>query len=450
MLECLRDSYDVVVASTGATESMLAAALARSGLSVLHVDESSVYGRRERTTRASVGASKVDVDPEVKLIYSRGALVDVLVESGAARYVDFRRVDALRVVDARRGDVVVPTSKALLFKSKAFSPREKRQLMRFLQQCREETLTKDFGAMKNELSNLDKGRALPRPQNLVVSSGAFANVEFFEDLLARELGSEYVRDVVRYGVCGLPNADPTRTLKIGLERMRDSMHALGRFGDTPYLVPTYGCGEIAQAFCRSAAVDGATYVLNAKVGASETAGSVALTFEGETREVRVNKCIVAPRDVLESSCVACVLSKPLHKSEERTVLLIPPGNVDDNPRVLSACARVAANGEPILVAPSSNVVDFILNAANRDNDEQEIRVVESVELTETFDAGFVFGDDVETIFVETNVDPTFDANVYEAKRIFALIVGEQKEFLPASAQERKRNEKEEAEEFDAL
>ena len=39
------------------------------------------------------------------------------------------------------------------------------------------------------------------------------------------------------------------------------LSALGRFGETAFISPLYGVGELSQSFCRMAAVHGAVYVL---------------------------------------------------------------------------------------------------------------------------------------------------------------------------------------------
>lgn len=36
----------------------------------------------------------------------------------------------------------------------------------------------------------------------------------------------------------------------GLKATQSFLHSLGRFGNTPFLYPVYGCGELPQAFCR--------------------------------------------------------------------------------------------------------------------------------------------------------------------------------------------------------
>lgn len=47
----------------------------------------------------------------------------------------------------------------------------------------------------------------------------------------------------------------------GIRRTRKFLQSLGRYGNTPFLFPMYGCGEIPQCFCRLCAVFGGVYCL---------------------------------------------------------------------------------------------------------------------------------------------------------------------------------------------
>ena len=49
--------------------------------------------------------------------------------------------------------------------------------------------------------------------------------------------------------------------KDGVEDLLLHVTALGRFGNTAFLTAMYGSGELSQAFCRSGAVYGSTYML---------------------------------------------------------------------------------------------------------------------------------------------------------------------------------------------
>lgn len=47
----------------------------------------------------------------------------------------------------------------------------------------------------------------------------------------------------------------------GVRRVKKFLQSLGRYGNTPFIFPMYGCGEIPQCFCRLSAVFGGIYCL---------------------------------------------------------------------------------------------------------------------------------------------------------------------------------------------
>ena len=61
-----------------------------------------------------------------------------------------------------------------------------------------------------------------------------------------------------------------------MQRIRRYLRSTGRYGPSPFLVGHYGgLGEIAQGFCRTAAVSGATYILGHNVSSVQTSGDGA-------------------------------------------------------------------------------------------------------------------------------------------------------------------------------
>jgi hypothetical protein len=139
--------FDVVVLGTGLVESIVAAAAARAGQRVLHLDATQFYGGeaaslpitqwsdwaaagaadgtiaqaalrpRERrmlirpTTRAHEAAPplpeavarlsrRFTLDAGPRFVLARGAMANLMVSSGVAGYMDFKAVDAAFVVDA--------------------------------------------------------------------------------------------------------------------------------------------------------------------------------------------------------------------------------------------------------------------------------------------------------------------------------------------------------------
>jgi RAB protein geranylgeranyltransferase component A len=64
--------------------------------------------------------------------------------------------------------------------------------------------------------------------------------------------------------------------------------SLGRFGNTPFLWPMYGSGELPQAFCRLCAVFGGVYYLDRPIEAFvvKDGGVVAIVTKGQRIECK--------------------------------------------------------------------------------------------------------------------------------------------------------------------
>ena len=97
----LAQSFDAVVVGTDVTQAVVAAALARIGRKVLHVDPEQVYGGSYATREASdlISAASGDdeagqerraamrgavVDSFLPVVFARGAAVNTLVSAGIA------------------------------------------------------------------------------------------------------------------------------------------------------------------------------------------------------------------------------------------------------------------------------------------------------------------------------------------------------------------------------
>ena len=211
----------------------------------------------------------------------------------------------------------VPCSKKDVFASQLLSPLDKRRLMKFLHLALdyagaavndEESILvssstngehKDVNDssvvdattgndVANELQTwneryLNQGRSLIRPQNKVVATTELQHLQTLCHQKQEEQKSflSYLQNnqqlksspslisLIRYALAldsnsnndaGATNSSIT-SVQEGMEQLCAHMFALGRFGTTAFLVPLYGSGELSQAFCRSAAVYGTTYLL---------------------------------------------------------------------------------------------------------------------------------------------------------------------------------------------
>ncbi|XP_034034118.1 rab proteins geranylgeranyltransferase component A 1 [Thalassophryne amazonica] len=169
-----------------------------------------------------------NIDLVSKLIFSRGSLVNLLIKSNVSRYAEFKNIT--RILTYHRGNIEqVPCSRADVFANRQLSVIEKRKLMRFLSSCVEEG---------------------PEQQ-------AFSGRPYLEFLRGQEL-SENLQHFLLHSIAMVTADTPT---EVGLASTRHFLHCLGHYGNTPFLFPVYGLGEIPQCFCRMCAVFGGIYCL---------------------------------------------------------------------------------------------------------------------------------------------------------------------------------------------
>ncbi|KAL8181020.1 UNVERIFIED_CONTAM: hypothetical protein K2H54_044159, partial [Gekko kuhli] len=164
---------------------------------------------------------RFNIDLTSKLLYSRGLLIDLLIKSNVSRYAEFKNVT--RILAFREGRVEqVPCSRADVFNSKQLSMVEKRMLMRFLTFCLDyEEHPDEYQAQKD--------------------------CKFSEYLKTQKL-TPNLQHFILHSIAMVSEADSC-TIE-GLKATQKFLQCLGRYGNTPFLFPLYGQGEIPQCFCR--------------------------------------------------------------------------------------------------------------------------------------------------------------------------------------------------------
>ncbi|XP_056587662.1 rab proteins geranylgeranyltransferase component A 1 [Triplophysa dalaica] len=178
---------------------------------------------------------RFNIDLVSKLMYSRGALVDLLIKSNVSRYAEFKNIG--RILTCRNEKVEqVPCSRADVFASKQLTVVEKRMLMKFLTFCL------DFEQHPEEYQDHSE-----KP---------------FRDFLKTKKLTENLQDFVLHSIAIVPQETLT---DVGLKATQHFLRCLGRYGNTPFLFPLYGLGEIPQCFCRMCAVFGGIYCLRHSV-----------------------------------------------------------------------------------------------------------------------------------------------------------------------------------------
>ncbi|XP_023586643.1 rab proteins geranylgeranyltransferase component A 2 [Trichechus manatus latirostris] len=194
--------------------------------------------KRKRITYSQIvkEGRRFNIDLVSKLLYSQGLLIDLLIKSNVSRYAEFKNVT--RILAFWEGKVEqVPCSRADVFNSKELTMVEKRMLMKFLTFCF------DYEQYPDEYE-------------------AFKQCSFSEYLKTKKL-TPSLQHFVLHSIA--MTSESSCTTVDGLKATKNFLRCLGRFGNTPFLFPLYGQGEIPQCFCRMCAVFGGIYCLRHKV-----------------------------------------------------------------------------------------------------------------------------------------------------------------------------------------
>ncbi|XP_019625090.1 PREDICTED: rab proteins geranylgeranyltransferase component A 2-like [Branchiostoma belcheri] len=174
---------------------------------------------------------RFNIDLSPKMLFGRGSLVELLITSNISRYCEFKAVS--RILTLLNGKLEqVPCSRADVFSSKFVTVLEKRMLMKFLTFCVEyEQHSEDYQGWEEK--------------------------PFSEYLQSRQLTPNLQHFI--FHAIAMATRDAT-TLE-GLKSTQRFLRSLGRYGNTPFLWPLYGPGELPQCFCRMCAVFAGIYCL---------------------------------------------------------------------------------------------------------------------------------------------------------------------------------------------
>lgn len=335
----LDEKYDFALLGTSLPLSILSAALARAGFSVLHIDDAEHYGGpwasltlkelaglREAHKGTRIEDGIVDIDLSFStgsegipanleavnrhfaislaptLLPCSGPTIDVLIRSKVASYCTFRLLQQTAVYsnEGRAKDSwplrTVPSSKEDIFKDKTLSLVDKRRLMKLLQQAAPKVPTE--GSTNGEDADPSKS----------ANSSAIDHLKGnFYDYLTSSDGpgfSARLASDVAYGVALC--ASPNESASTAMHRIQRHIVSVGRYGNSAYLVGQYGgAGEMAQCFSRASAVQGGTFVLAHKVKQLESIQNIA--EEEQPKDGIVPRWNIA-LDGIDGSCQAgCVI-----------------------------------------------------------------------------------------------------------------------------------------------
>lgn len=277
------------------------------------LEDNSDPPKRNRITYSQIvkEGRKFNIDLVSKLLYSQGLLIDLLIKSNVSRYAEFKNVT--RILAFREGKVEqVPCSRADIFNSKDLTMVEKRMLMKFLTFCL------DYEQHPDEYQ-------------------AFVQSSFSEYLKTKKL-TPNLQHFVLHSIAMMSDS-PCTTID-GLKATKNFLQCLGRFGNTPFLLPLYGQGEIPQCFCRMCAVFGGIYCLRHKVQClvvDKESGRCKAIIDHFGRRISAKYFIVEDSYLSEETCLnvqykqisraVLITDQSVLKAEsdqQISVLIVPP------------------------------------------------------------------------------------------------------------------------------
>ncbi|XP_052737862.1 rab proteins geranylgeranyltransferase component A 1 [Bicyclus anynana] len=262
---------------------------------------------------------KFNIDMTPKLLFARGPLVELLISSNIARYAEFRCVT--RVLTWMSDKLMpVPCSRADVFATEAVSIVEKRMLMKML--------TSIVGYNEEEMDNEFKDWTDKTFQEYLTHKGLTPNLIHY----------------VLYAIAGGTNAMPCLE---GVRECKKFLMSLGRYGNTPFLWPMYGSGELPQCFCRLCAVFGGVYCLNRPIDTVENKtvdDKKVVVIESKSKTLTCDHLVLGinegPKDLLSQehsdssdiSRAVFITNGTIMSSEKEplTLLRFPPLNEDNN------------------------------------------------------------------------------------------------------------------------
>ncbi|XP_069749506.1 rab proteins geranylgeranyltransferase component A 1 isoform X2 [Narcine bancroftii] len=178
---------------------------------------------------------KFNIDITSKFLYSRGSLVDLLIKSNVSRYAEFKNINRILLFQEEKVELV-PCSRADVFASKHLTMIEKRMLMKFLTFCLEyEQHPDEYLEFKDST---------------------------FSSFLKTKMLTANLQHYILHSIAMISESTSTTE---GLQATQHFVQCLGRYGNTPFLFPLYGVGEMPQCFCRMSAVFSGTYCLRHSV-----------------------------------------------------------------------------------------------------------------------------------------------------------------------------------------
>ena len=255
MADQISEDYDAIVLGTGLVECVLSGLLSTHGYKVLHLDRNGYYGGETAslnleqlfqkfnrgTPPAHLGRSHLyNIDLIPKVLMCAGELVKILRNTVVERYnMEFMLIEH-SFVCKDKGIHKVPVTAREAFDSKLMVFFEKRNAAKFF----------EWMANYSEEAEAAKG---PKGYNLrqMTCNDLFKAFSLGKDTI------DFIGHAVALHTNDAHLTQPAYATVMKAKLYEESVSSY----DAPYMYPSYGSGELPQAFSRLSAVYGGTYML---------------------------------------------------------------------------------------------------------------------------------------------------------------------------------------------
>ncbi|KAA6370524.1 MAG: putative Rab GDP dissociation inhibitor alpha, partial [Streblomastix strix] len=441
----MEEDFDIIILGTGLTECILASILSCHGKKVLHLDENDYYGEEcsslsadqawkrfkgVEKAPANLGRSREwNIDLVPKFPMSNGNIMKAIVHTGTTRYLEFKKCKGAYVLKKGKIHKVPSNGQEALTTG----------LMGFFQKTKLQKFLTFIGKLDENDPKTFEGID-PRRASMTEVYKKFGldpeSCDFIGHAMALYLNDDYLNQP----------ALPT------LKRIRLYGESVTAYGDSPYIYPKYGIGELCQAFARLSAVFGATYRLGVKVDEfiyDEKGDVKGLKALGEVP--RSTKILAEPQYVPtlvkktgQISRAICILSHPVQGADnaDSGMIILPQKQIGRKSDIylsfLSSLHQVCPKGK--YLAFISTTVET--NAPQRELDP-------AFDMLKPIDEIFFRVSDVYApiqsgksgIHISNSIDATshFETIMDDVYRLYKELTGEDLDLTKeAEAQERTR------------
>jgi Rab GDP dissociation inhibitor len=409
----MNEEYDCIILGTGLKECILSGVLSVEGFKVLHMDRNGYYGGESASlnlnqlfekfksgTKApeSLGASRdYNVDLIPKFIMSCGLLVNILVKTDVTRYLEFKSVDG-SFVSAEGKIYKVPSTSGEALKSSLMGILEKRRCGKFLEYVGDYEETDPKTHKGYDLKKMT-AEALFKEYGLAVET-----ISFIGHAMALYSNDDYLKK---------PALDAVKRIRIYGESVL-------RYGNSPYIYPLYGLGEMPQGFARLSAIYGGTYMLNKPIDEIiyENGVAVGVKSEGETAKCKhlIGDPSYFPSKVSKVGkvvrCIA-ILSHPIPNTNnaESAQIIIPFKETKRRHDIYISCVSFAHH-----VAPKGKYVALVSTVVETENPEQELNY--GLGLLGQIDEKFFSVSDIQAPVEDGSKDHVYISRSFDAETHF--------------------------------